>query len=204
MPWDCASCNETVEKDTVIKCPSCGTDKASWTMVADTTRTFSVTRSKKAEYLKGEGSDPCPQAEPPYPEVTCVDTEEAVAVPKSVARSLAKKDQLPAPEQILFLRLKPKAGADVTVTLTPEYETKEIAELEFPEDAEPGEDGTLDVRFLFVHGGGEDVTIPGVHVVDISEATDRGFAPQVGVKALVRKRKVLPISGEYREFEFSV
>ena len=176
-------------------------------MVADQTRTFAVTRSKKVEYLKGEGDDPCPQEEPPYPEVTCVGTEEAVALPKSIARRLAKNEQLPAPEQVLFLRLKPpKKGGDLTVTLTPEYETREVSELSFPQEGEPelSEAGTLDVRFLFVFGGGEDVTLPGVHVVDISEESDQGFAPQVGVKALVRKRKVLPISGEWREFEFSV
>jgi outer membrane protein OmpA-like peptidoglycan-associated protein len=198
MGWKCKSCGTSVEKDDELKCPECAKTKTSWTMVAKQTRTFNVSgRARKVVYLRGEDTEPGPWGAS-YEHVVVLETDHAVGVPKKTAEKLKSKELMPAPDQVLFVRLFPRDYEDYTVKLSVLHETEEVVEAEFPqpEGTTPNEDGYLDVRFLFVYGPDplpEDVTFPGVTVVDVSEEIEDGHAPTVGGAALAKRRKDLPI-----------
>ncbi|RMG18716.1 MAG: hypothetical protein D6731_01375 [Planctomycetota bacterium] len=103
-----------------------------------------------------------------------------------------------------MVRLSAPRAPEVEVFLSVEFETREVAEHRVVAEATPGE--ALDVRFLLVHGPRalpEDLTLPDVHLVDASEETRLGHAPQVGVRAVTRRRKQLPLKTGLRAFVWS-
>ena len=52
----------------------------------------------------------------------------------------------------------------------------------------------LDIPFLFVYGAETDeVTFPDLHVVDLSEETDEGYAPTIEATALKKSPRELPV-----------
>lgn len=203
MPWDCLSCQQTVDYDDG-KCPSCGATKASWTMVPDKTRTFTLTTRDRSKCLRPRGKDTVAKAEGVYDGLETDPAEEAVSVPKADVRKLVDDDRMPPPEQILVVRLWPKPSGDLAVHLLPEFETQEMAEVAYPVERPP-EGETVDVRFLLVHGSDPlEVELPDVHVIDVTEESDSGYAPRLGVRALSRRRKTLPIRpAEKVQFFFS-
>lgn len=195
MPWDC-SCGTHVERDDEAACPACGQAKASWTLVADKTRTLSL--STKKPLYRGVGDDYVPRADG-LDGFEVVETTELVTLEKRLVRQLAALELLPAPAHLLVVRVP--AGKSGDVTLVPEVEDGEVAPVSFPTD------GAAELRFLLVHGPGElapELAPPGVHVVDVHEPTARGHAPQLGVAALTKKRTTLPIATALRAFVLSM
>jgi hypothetical protein len=194
MPWDC-SCGVHVERDDETACPSCGQTKASWTLVADTTRTLSIA-VKKAPLFRGASEEHPPRAAG-LGAFEVVEASELVTLEKELVRQLAGLDLLPAPALLLVVRVA-KAGDVVVVA---EREEGAVEEQRFRAEG-PGE-----LRFLLVHGEGElepDLVPAGVHVIDVGEPTPRGYAPALGVAALTKKRTTLPISAERRAFTWSM
>jgi hypothetical protein len=209
VPWDCQACKTTIATDEEIVCPKCGTGKNAWTLVANKTRTFAVTARVKAKYYRATGDKVLKKDEADYPSFPLEEVSEAFSVEKDAIRQLAHYDHVPAPDQILVVRLWPKKTGEIEVGLTPEFETKELAEETFPVERPAEEYETIDVRFLLVHGEGdlteEEKQIPTVDgVIDVTDAVASGHAPTLGVRALTRKRKPLPICSGMRAFIMSL
>lgn len=200
MPWDC-TCGTHVDRDD-SGCPACGQQKGAWTLVADKTRTLSVT-TRKAPLYCGD-SDDLVQLEAGYAGAALVECKELVTIEKALVAQLAEAGLGPATRHVLVVRLA--AGKSGQVTLVPEFEKREVQELAFPTDDEPERpEGGKDVRFLLVHGRGDLPNAPaGVHLVDVGETTKRGYAPQLSVGALSKKRTPLPVVAERRAFVWSL
>ncbi len=110
----------------------------------------------------------------------------------------------PPAQHLLVVRLFPKKHKDLTVGLAVEFETLEVEERALPFEGEPAlaGDGSVDVPVLLVRGEGE-VAFPGVHVVAVGEASERGFAPTIEVAALGKPPRKVPteLAGEGDDFE---
>ena len=201
MAWTCKSCNTEVASDTDLACPSCGKEKQVWTMHGGQTRQFSVTtRVKKLEFRRGVDSGPGGEGAT-YQGVETVVAEKAVAVPKGLAQSWHDQGQLPPPDQVLFARLRPGDNPDLTTHFTAIFEAAEPVETEHPAPAGAGPDaeGVYDARFLCVYGPealDPELSFAGLAVIDVSEENEVGYAPQVGLRALGRKRKDLPLDAQ--------
>jgi hypothetical protein len=194
MPWDCAACGATALLDDTSACPGCGGGKAAWTMHANKTRTMRMTRKEKLELLRGTDATR-PARDAGYaPDVELVAAQRAVSLPKEMARELLEQKLLPAPTTVLVARLHPRPGQDPTVTTSALFEVAEVVPAQHPQEPLQAA-GSLDVWFLLVHGPGstDGLDFPGLIVLDVTEETDAGHAPQLGVAALAAKRKDLPI-----------
>jgi outer membrane protein OmpA-like peptidoglycan-associated protein len=205
MAWNCKRCGTAVPHDDEDACPECGASKFSWTIGGANTRNFRVTtRTKKLLPMRGVDVSPGPSGAS-YEPVDVVETSKALAIPKADAIAWKDQDLLPPPEQVLFARLIPSsATASLDAFLSVHYDTQEIEEHEVPapEGAAANEGGYYDVRFLFVYGPDPlppEVTFAGLTVIDISEENEEGFAPTVGVRALGRRRRDLPVEGFARQ-----
>ncbi|MGE0711041.1 MAG: peptidoglycan-binding protein [Planctomycetota bacterium] len=177
------------------ECPACGGAKASWTMFAEETRSFRVT-GKKVELKRGERDEPLSPDDPRQRGVQVVDAREVVALTKEDARDLHARGLLPAPRDLLFVRLYPRNHRDLNVGLELLFEQAEVGEvvLELERPADLSADGCLDVAVLFVYGPGEPPPAPpGLHVVDLSEEGATGHAPTVSVRALKKPAQSLPV-----------
>lgn len=201
MPWDC-TCGTHVDRDDDTGCPACGHQKGAWTLVADKTRTLSVT-TRKAPFYCGDADDLVP-LETGYAGMALVECKELVTIEKALVAQLAEAGLGPATRHVLVVRIA--AGKSGQVTLVPEFEKREVQELAFATDDEPERpEGGKDVRFLLVHGRGDlPDAPPGVHLVDVGETTKRGYAPQLSVGALSKKRTPLPVVAERRAFVWSL
>lgn len=155
-------------------CPSCAAPKTSWTMVREQTRKF-VVAPKRFEVLRG--ADKAPASVAPV-------------MAKDAARGASPVD----PEALLHVRLFPGGAKDPSVSMALEFEQAEVTPVPFPALEPVNAEGFVDVPFLLVHGPGsaEGIELDGVHVVDATEETERGFAPAVEVKALGKPSKTLP------------
>lgn len=194
MPWDCTSCGAAALLDDEPTCTQCGGQKAAWTMHANQTRTFRTTRREKLELLRGT-SDGATTSDAGYGGATFQATDRAVSIRKADALQLAREGLLPAPSQLLVARLHPRPRQDPTVHLSVLHAEAEAVTQDFPQ--EPLEEvGTLDVRFVLVHGPEDvaDLTWEGVSIVDVTERTPQGHAPQLGASALGARRRDLPIA----------
>lgn len=208
MPWVC-NCGTEVDHDDA-PCPSCAMTKSSWTMYQDRTRSL-VISDKRFVLLRGTGADPVAPKHASYaPKAVTVETQRARVLDKAAANALAKKKLLPAPEDVLFVRLFPRGTKELGVTLTPMFETEEQKALPPFEPHDPKlVDNAVDVRFLFVHGPPDvplESKFEGVHVVDVSEQGADGawtFAPAVEVAALKKPARSLPIGVPEPAFFYS-
>lgn len=181
MPWTCPDCQADVADDTSGACPSCGRQKTAWT-IGDRTRTLVVGPGKKRfDVLRGESSAPVTSGGE-YDAATWTATDVASAVPKGRVRGLLASGLAPAPRDVMTVRvLAPGAGRRVKLTLLYEADRARDVELAVPDD---GRDAS-DVRVLPVFGapGEEAPVVDGVQVVDVSEATELGYAPAVKAAA---------------------
>ena len=197
MPWDCIGCSATCIGDS-FPCPECGAIKSSWTMVANQTRAITVTRGRAFRLQRSDAPGEPRAQDAGYGDTGRVKAKTAPAISKAQALQLSEQGQLPAPGQIVFARLTPKADQDLALKVYVHYETAEVGELDVPgpESPELDVEGGLEVPLLCVYGPEplpEGVAFPGVHVIDVSEESSQGYAPTVGVAALGKKRKDLPI-----------
>ncbi|MCO5171069.1 MAG: hypothetical protein M9894_32495 [Planctomycetes bacterium] len=190
MPWECPSC-QTVQADDEV-CPGCATSKSTWTMVVNQTRAF-VIGKKKLLLLRGV-ADATWAPDDPRQEAELVPAERAPVMSKAAAAGVAARGHWPPPRRLLRVRLFPNKHKDLTVELTVNFATLEAAELALPFEGAPAlrDDGSVDVLVLLVRGEGEAPTFPGVHVVDVSEPSARGFAPGIEVAALGKPARALP------------
>ncbi len=146
MPWDCQACGVSIQSDDAV-CPTCQGAKESWTLVAETTRTFQVTGSR-LHVLRAHVTDPYPEGET-EPEALQLEATEAFAVvPKASIARLAESGERPRATNVTVARLLPRKGkkqADFLLEVL--YETEEIdeapVEAELPPDLEAG--GHVDV-----------------------------------------------------------
>lgn len=186
MPWTCVAC-ETVVSDDELVCPQCEVAKTHWTMQVDKTRTFRLSARKLACY-RGDGSQPTPAGEPG--EVVYSKTSLAIVLEKAAARELSAAGQQPATRDLLFVRLTPRGYEDLRVTLTLNFaqqdELEHLAEQSQPAQELVNEQGWFHVVYCFVYGDGDasEIQFPGIHVVDVGEDTERGFAPTLEVRGL--------------------
>jgi hypothetical protein len=194
MPWECKTCNVTIVADDA-PCSECGSTKLTWTMVADHTRAFAVTRRRKrVVLLRGVEHSPLEEGDPGYSERETEEATRAYALTKAEAQQLADAGLRPAPHHILIVRLSLKK-TETSVQLTKLFAVQEQEVLEFPQEL-PGDGSAHDARYVFVYGPEElspDLRFEELEVVDLSEDSDTGCAPEVGAGALKRKRKDLPV-----------
>lgn len=190
MPWECPTCQTTQSDDET--CVTCAAPKSSWTMAPNQTRAF-VLAGKKLELLRGVATTTWP-AEAPQHEAELIPATRAPVMSKAAAAQVIARGHWPPPRRLLRVRLFPKSHPDLTVKLTVNFDTLEAAELELPFEGAPTlrEDGSVDVLVLLVRGAGAAPELAGVHVVDVSEESARGFAPSVEVAALGKPFKALP------------
>src|SRR5687767_9653699 len=130
MAWTCNTCRVVVTLDTE-GCPQCGALKDSWTVLADKTRAFAVDL-KKYEVWRAEGPDPVRPGDPCLSPARLVvaATEEAIALPKSMAASLAQQGLVPAPRHLLVVRTFPKTDKATTAVVTVNFTQQQAAEHE--------------------------------------------------------------------------
>lgn len=194
MPWTCSACSVEVARDDEAVCPQCGEKKASWTLVADRTRTLQVTTRRSPLYT-GESAAPVAR-EAGYAAAALVEAKALVAIEAPLVRRLAGAGLLPPPDCLLVVRVP--AGKTSTITLVPEFERREMTEQAFADRAE-------DARFLLTFGGAlaPEHVPEGVAAIDVGEPTARGWAPALGVTAVVRKKTSLPVTAGRRAFTWS-
>lgn len=194
MPWQCSKCQTEVTEDD-LTCPKCETDKTSWTLIPDKTRTFTVS-GRKVTLMRGTQAETLAADDPNQEGAAALVKVDAIpAVPKAVAAEAAARGHRPASRDLLRVRLHPRKQTDWTVKLAVEFETDEVAEHEFPRQADPDFDPAddVDVPFLFVFGEGDEVVFEGIHVVDVGEETDLGHAPTLEVTALRKTLRAVPV-----------
>ncbi|MCO5170264.1 MAG: peptidoglycan-binding protein [Planctomycetes bacterium] len=173
MPWQCSECGADVATDVQTVCPGCGLPKTSWT-VGDVTRTLRVPAGRRFEVLRGVEAGAVA-----LDEATWAPTEVARAVPRARAAGLAAAGRLPSPKDVLVVRVTARGARDVTVTVLPEARAARDVVVLAPAGGE-----RVDVRVLPVFGDGPDVALPGLALLDVSDATDDGFAPRLEVAAV--------------------
>lgn len=206
MPWDCKGCGATVADDDVAQCPSCEQQKTAWTIVHDLTRTLVVAR-KKFVLQRGDGTRSLPTSDPQNASVALSVAEQITVLTKTEVQDMAAGDLQPASSHVVFVSLYPQKSRDLGVTLEVLFAGQPSEELSFPKQAE-GEVPDVDyVKFLFVYGPEqlEGVSFPDIHIVDLSEDGEEGYAPTVEFTALGKKAQELPVSAvKLRPFAFSV
>lgn len=196
MPWECQRCKVKIETDDLARCPTCSSPKSNWTLLADKTRSFVVSRVK-VEAWRGAGDDPTKLAAKLPP--PAVKTDHIVVLKKADVRALAADGLRPAAAQLLFVRLYPgKKAAGLDVALTANFDRQESKELpHFPAFGDkPGADGAVDVPFVFEYGPEpplEESPFAGVHLVDLTEpGSTASFASSIDAVGLKRPPINLP------------
>lgn len=130
MPWQCSKCQTEVTEDD-LTCPKCETDKTSWTLIPDKTRTFTVS-GRKVTLMRGTQAETLAADDPNQEGAAALVKVDAIpAVPKAVAAEAAARGHRPASRDLLRVRLHPRKQTDWTVKLAVEFETDEVAEHEF-------------------------------------------------------------------------
>lgn len=193
MAWECSKCQTKVAADDMV-CPGCEAPKTAWTLVGGQTRAFRVS-GRKLQLWRGQAAQPREAGEAISPEAL-VPAERVLVLSKEDALALAAQERLPAAQHVVHARLYPRQEADWTVNVFVNYETDEADALEFPRQADPEFDGKgyVDVPFVFVYGPETDpIAFPDLHVVDLSEETDEGYAPTVEFEALKKPPRELPV-----------
>ncbi len=192
MPWTCPSCAVDLTDD-LARCPTCGAVKEAWTLLADRTRTLQVSRGRsRLEARRGVGEQPVRSGDA-VPAQDTVPAEVCPVLPKAALLALLARGLLPAPAQRLIARVWPRKQ-DRTVTLVVDLAARELLQHEAPgPEGELGAEGWFEVPFVCAYGP-EDlsrVQAPGLHLVDVSDDTERGFADEVELHA-VKKSLTLP------------
>jgi hypothetical protein len=111
---------------------------------------------------------------------------------KADARAIAARGHVPPAPRLLVVRLHPKAGAASTIKVSVNYETEEVADLEFQVPAPAEGEPSVEARFLLVYGEGEPPAFAGIEVIDIDEGGE--FAPTIEVSALRKKARELTVA----------
>lgn len=175
MPWTCSECGTEDVTDDQLACPGCGLSKASWTVNKGITRTLRV-EGKRFEVLRGVEADARDLGLASW-----TPTEVARALPRARAAALAAEGRLPAPRDVLTVRVVRQFGTrDVSVTVL--TEARAARDEVVPAPATAGD--SSDVRLLPVFGDGPaDVALPGLTLLDVSDDTPAGFAPCLEVAA---------------------
>lgn len=190
MPWECTApdCGTVVPTDTQ-SCPTCGFEKTAWTLEVEKTRQIVLGRRKKLECRRGAVSATSASSPLAHLGVAWRKTDSASVTLKSVARELYRAGRLPAPADLLCVRMFPKASLKSwELELSLEFEQRAVEEraLQFERSPEElGPEGYFAAWFLCVYGEGPvDFEFPHIHVLDVSEATPLGHAPLLGVRGL--------------------
>lgn len=197
MPWKCSN-DHLIPLDDLQICPECGQAKTAWSVVLDQTRTLVLAKRKKLECRRGQSvatSDGAPNL---HVGVSWHPTEEAAVLSKAAARERMDRGLLPDANDILCVRMHPpKKAKRWGLSLAVNFEKKAILEHAFEFEQEPdrlGDEGYFAAHFVCVHGPEEagDLAFPFVHVLDVTDATELGHAPQLTVEG-VRLGKPIPI-----------
>ena len=182
MPWTCSDCATTVTDDQSV-CPACNAEKSAWTMIADVTREFVVAASSRLTVLRGDQEESFPPGDPAHGAATFTAAEVASVLSMTHARQLARRGHQPPSRHLLFARVtKPKPDAEVNLSV--DFAQQELAIHPFtPASAVTAADGAALFTFLLVAGAGDagDIAFPNVLVIDVTEETTAGFAPDVEI-----------------------
>lgn len=188
MPWSCSKCRAKVPDDQAT-CPGCSGAKSTWTLQVDKTRNFVISRAK-FKLLRGEVQTSTPVSEGLYDPYALVEPTVARVLTKQAVLGLFERGQQPASYDVLVVRLFPKDEMG-DVKLVVDYAVRDLFEEAFPVPEAP----FVDVPFVFIAGP---ETMPAefgftrMNVVDITEETERGFAPELEFSALNRPAVELP------------
>ncbi len=187
MPWECSACGTAVAHDSVQTCPSCNEDKSAWSLQPEVTRQL-VLPTKSFKCLRGEAREPLAPSER-YASAAWNETDAATALRRSALRRLAEAGRLPAPHDVLCVRVDASRQDERAVRLLPLFE-QGLAE---PVEVPPTDAGDLHVLCVFgPTGEGADPPVPGVQVLDVTDdAAPEGFAPSLEVRALKRRKKTI-------------
>ena len=193
MPWQCQKCKKTVLDDHNT-CPTCAKPKTAWTIVGDQTRAL-VVAARKFTCMRGKETSP-PSAGSSYDKATWEQSLDASVLPKAKVQELANNNQLPAPHDVVQVRVTPRKHKNWRITLTPKLSSGKIQDQTFDlKGASVTPEGYFDARFLFVHGK-EDVSrvqLRGLQIVDVGQEDGAGFAATVDVVAVKKKRQSLKL-----------
>lgn len=188
MAWTCKGCGTEITSDDELTCPTCSGAKSAWTIKPDATRQFTI-GGKKLSVLRGGGAD---LSQPGGDPADAATTERAIVLTKAEAQVLADQGRGPFPADVLIARLRPGKAKRRAVTLGVQFVAAEEGEEEYDPHEEDPEAVEIDTRFLLVFGEGEAPAFEGVHVVDVGEETEEGFAPSVSLAALRKRPQELP------------
>lgn len=199
MPWTCVKCGKAEVADDAA-CPACGSKKTAWTINEGQTRHFKVTRkADRFELRAGRGDEPGPPSAAEQTARPELEAEAAWSLPRATALDLAKRGLRPAPAHQVTVRIAAKPGADLSVRVTVNYASREPVEQVVPGPAKVEGGGPVDARFVFVHGEGEAVSFPGLHVIDVTD--EGGPAKSVAFAAVKKKAREVPVRAVAAEAE---
>ncbi len=205
MPWTCTSCSTEVADDATQECPACAARKDAWTLQAEHTRQLVITK-KKFECLRAAEPGARAAGAAPYAGVSWAKAEAAPALPKETARRLIAEGQVPAPKDVLCVRVHPTASDERAADVTPLFEGEHwLSGRLFANDGPPRAE-PFDLHVALVYGGEHeealDLRADGVHFVEVTDAVaPEGFAPSVEVQAVKRPKKTLPLEASRRALE---
>ncbi len=205
MPWQCRSCQAHVADDVTQECPACAARKEAWTLQDARTRELVITK-KKFECLRAAEPGARAAGAAPYAGVSWAKAEAAPALPKETARRLIAEGQVPAPKDVLCVRVHPTASDERAADVTPLFEGEHwLSGRLFANDGPPRAE-PFDLHVALVYGGEHeealDLRADGVHFVEVTDAVaPEGFAPSVEVQAVKRPKKTLPLEASRRALE---
>lgn len=187
MPWTCPTCAATVQ-DSSSTCPGCQAVKTAWSLNPDKTRNFVIARAKWV-LLRGQETTASPLGGRLYDPYALVEAPVARVLRKADLLALLARQEQPASYDVLVVRLFPKDELG-DVKLAVDYAARARVEHAFPLAEAP----YVDVPFVFVHGPEAlpaRLALP-ANVVDLTEESERGFAPELEVTALKKPPVALP------------
>lgn len=206
MPWTCTTCGCEVTDD-ASSCPTCAVVKTTWTVAFDQTRSLVIAR-KKFSCLKGDCGRSYQPDHPLQEGVELSEAKAAVATSKARLRAIQEAGELPPTANVLFVALHPAGARQVQVTVEVMFagmpSVEHVVTVETPADLPQGD--PFYATFLFVYGPEDvsDVTFDGLHILDVSEEGETGFAPTVEVSAFGRTPVELPLAPQpTKEYAFS-
>jgi len=146
MPWVCNACQTEVAADDTA-CAACGAPKTSWTLRAEKTRAFVVSK-RSFELLRGDADGPF------GPEAALVPAGRHPARPLATVRALAADGAAPAAADVLVVRLVPHQARDLTVSVAVKYAGRPVRTAAIPVErpADLPRDGHVDVALLLALG----------------------------------------------------
>ena len=203
MPWSCPSCDAEAN-DRLSVCPECGYAKSAWTVVADITRAFAITR-KHFDLLRGTIQRSLAPDDPALGALELVQATYVPVIPKAKAQAIADAGQVPPPAKVLFVAFKAKRTERVDVEVLYEAQASDELQVEVPYPDPPPEGGVVHAKLLCVFGPEElapdlfeDLTL-----IDVSEEGGAGFANELEFAALRQDPRSLPTRYARRRFRFS-